>query len=188
MVHPRTKWRNARIAVGKCPNCGGIPDGESKLCIVCKKKANDAKKADVARWKKEGICQRCGRNKAIQDRSLCVGCHIKNARAGKLRSIRLKLRVLQAYGLRCRCCGSEVFEHLTIDHIDSNGTEHRRELGLKAGKAFYQWLTQNDFPDGFQTMCASCNLAKGIYGECPCSGGKRDELVVQVLAECSENP
>lgn len=29
------------------------------------------------------------------------------------------------------------------------------------------WLKTNGYPDGFQTLCHNCNMAKGFYGICP---------------------
>lgn len=64
---------------------------------------------------------------------------------------------------KCLCCGEELFEFLTIDHINGNGTKHRKEVG----KDFYRWLIHNKFPGGFRVLCMNCNHARGIYGECP---------------------
>ena len=74
---------------------------------------------------------------------------------------------MEAYGSECACCGitEEVF--LTIDHIDNNGSAHRREIGPKSGGvAIYGWLEHNDYPEGFQVLCHNCNYAK-YRGVCP---------------------
>ena len=55
-------------------------------------------------------------------------------------------------------------EFLQIDHIDGGGTKHRREIGVGM---LYKWLRRNNYPAGFQTLCANCNFAKGRYGKCP---------------------
>jgi len=31
----------------------------------------------------------------------------------------------------------------------------------------YKWLVANDFPPGFQVLCANCNMAKDRPGGCP---------------------
>jgi len=62
----------------------------------------------------------------------------------------------------CRWCGQGDLDVLVIDHIDDNGAEHRRENGGKgfSGDRFYRWIIRNDYPPGFQVLCANCNLKK----------------------------
>lgn len=77
-------------------------------------------------------------------------------------------RVFDHYGRECACCTST--ERLTIDHINGDGRQHRMQLfGRKqygAGFFFYDWLIKNDFPDGYQTLCLSCNISKGDGPAC----------------------
>ena len=91
-----------------------------------------------------------------------------------------KEKVLRHYGMRCACCGEGLCEGLTIDHINGDGAAHRRSLGVnrRGGSMFYSWLIKNNFPPGFQTLCGTCNLAKGTKKFCPhqsISGYKRKE-------------
>lgn len=72
----------------------------------------------------------------------------------------------------CACpgCGERHIEFLTIDHMNNDGAEHRRELGKgtrHCGGSMYHWLRKNNYPLGFQVLCFNCNCAKGLYGECP---------------------
>jgi hypothetical protein len=81
----------------------------------------------------------------------------------------LKTQVLAHYGKVCKCCGCDDFDYLTVDHIDGNGGEHRVELfgnNKAAGRVFYLWLIRNGFPDGYQTLCKSCNYSKGKTPQC----------------------
>lgn len=75
----------------------------------------------------------------------------------------LKIKVLTHYGngkLACVQCGYDAnLRALSIDHINNNGAEHRRELG-RQGVAFYRWLITNDYPEGYQTLCMTCQWAK----------------------------
>lgn len=85
-------------------------------------------------------------------------------------STRDKLRtdVLNAYGHQCTCCGEGTREFLAIDHINNDGAEHKRSLGLKSAQAFYTWLRTNNYPkENFQILCHNCNMAKGFYKRCP---------------------
>lgn len=66
--------------------------------------------------------------------------------------------------MNCACCGEDELTFLTIDHINNNGAEHRRNIK----KNLYDWLIQNDYPEGFQILCFNCNCGKYRNGgKCP---------------------
>lgn len=71
----------------------------------------------------------------------------------------------------CACCDEKIIEFLTIDHIEGNGAEHRRQLakqGIKlGGNALPYWLKKNGWPKGYQVLCANCNFGKRTHKECP---------------------
>ena len=80
---------------------------------------------------------------------------------------KLRAKCIEAYGgkePKCACCGEKEEQFLTFDHIDNNGSEHRRQI---KGGNIYQWMVKNSFPKGFQLLCYNCNCSKGFYGECP---------------------
>ena len=81
---------------------------------------------------------------------------------------RLRMKVLDAYGNQCACCGETTPEFLSVDHVNNDGSAHRREL-KGFGRSIYRWLAMNGYPqDGrFQLLCHNCNMAKGLYGSCP---------------------
>ena len=101
----------------------------------------------------------------------------KQAGYMKKYNLKLKRQVMDAYGGCCACCGETELVFLTIDHIEDNGAEHRRELGAKrtdggrwgsAGAPTYRWLRDNEFPEGFQVLCANCNCGRYWNGGlCP---------------------
>lgn len=64
----------------------------------------------------------------------------------------------------CRWCGQGDIDVLVIDHIEDDGAQHRRENGGKcfSGERFYRWIIKNDYPPGFQVLCANCNLKKEV--------------------------
>jgi hypothetical protein len=60
---------------------------------------------------------------------------------------------------------------LVVDHINDNGLEHRNSIGqgirkIGSGSVIIAWLIKNNFPEGFQLLCANCNMAKQSGG-CP---------------------
>jgi hypothetical protein len=78
---------------------------------------------------------------------------------------KVRSAVIEHYGGVCRCCGESQREFLCIDHVNNNGYQHRREI--KATR-IAGWLKRNNYPDGFQVLCANCNLGKRINGGvCP---------------------
>jgi hypothetical protein len=83
---------------------------------------------------------------------------------------KLRLEVLTHYSggpPKCVCCGCVEFRFLTLDHINGGGNQQRRELfgpssrKEKGGLPFYRWLRVHGYPEGFQVMCADCNMVKG---------------------------
>jgi hypothetical protein len=74
----------------------------------------------------------------------------------------VRIEVLSHYGGKCSFCGDSNLNHLSIDHINNDGAEHRRN-GFKSGK-LYRWLRDNNYPDGFQVLCFTHNFEKGHYG------------------------
>jgi hypothetical protein len=83
-----------------------------------------------------------------------------------------KQAAINAYGGKCACCGEAQVEFLAIDHIDGNGREHRKALGIPAsGKAFYAWLRRHGYPQAnLRVLCHNCNMSLGMYGYCPHGG------------------
>lgn len=80
---------------------------------------------------------------------------------------RRRYKVIEHYSngtMQCACCGESIYEFLTIDHIDNNGSQHRKEIGRSD---ITSWIFENDFPPGFQILCWNCNCAKGIHDSCP---------------------
>ena len=73
--------------------------------------------------------------------------------------------VLDHYGNKCACCGETEKLFLEIDHVYSDGSEHRK---LTNGASIAIWLIRNGFPPGFQILCSNCNQGKQMCGGvCP---------------------
>ncbi len=69
--------------------------------------------------------------------------------------------------MKCMCpgCNEDHLDFLTIDHINNDGAEHRKEIG-DGGSNLYYWIYKNNFPEGFQVLCMNCNFSKGKHGHC----------------------
>ena len=76
---------------------------------------------------------------------------------------KIRLEVLAHYSRtqtpRCTNCGVSDIDVLCIDHINGGGHEHRKIVGFAN---FYNYLRRNGYPEGFQVLCANCNLKKEI--------------------------
>lgn len=117
-------------------------------------------------------------------RHRCHVCHkqiVRNISAGKYityheqallrtknRYIRHRSEVLAHYGNECACCGESEPLFLAVDHINNDGSEHRRSKDRSSHNNMYGWLVRNGFPDGFQILCSNCNHGKHRNGgTCP---------------------
>lgn len=95
----------------------------------------------------------------------------------------LKWEVFAAYGGKCECCGEDNAAFLGIDHVNSDGAEHRRKLKEDdpmfnsstrepTGTNFYYWLKRRGYPKEYRVLCHNCNLGRHICGGiCPHQGG-----------------
>ena len=75
-----------------------------------------------------------------------------------------KRKVFNNYGNKCSTCLFNDIRALQIDHINNNGAEERKALGGQkfSGWKFYKYLIDNNYPDGYQTLCANCNMIKQL--------------------------
>jgi hypothetical protein len=82
-----------------------------------------------------------------------------------------KIDACNAYGGPiCACCGEHRIEFLTLDHINNDGAEHRRQLFGTAkigGPRLYRALQKLGYPPGLRVLCFNCNCARGFCGYCP---------------------
>jgi hypothetical protein len=68
----------------------------------------------------------------------------------------------------CECCGHKDFDTLTVQHLQHNGEEHRRETG--DGKSFYWWVVRQSDADlraaDLAVWCANCQAIDHRLGSC----------------------
>ncbi len=96
----------------------------------------------------------------------------------------IKVQVVNGYGGCCNCCGENILEFLSVDHIHNNGGEERRKDRNMVGRKIYQYLIANNFPkDDYQILCMNCNFAKGMHGYCPHSLRNSLQDIVQGVVE-----
>jgi len=62
--------------------------------------------------------------------------------------------------LTCKLCNFSDVRALCLDHINNNGAEERRRSKKPTGNSFYSYLIKQGFPEGYQVLCANCNMIK----------------------------
>jgi hypothetical protein len=149
------------------------PTPETRRCYKCEEvKSIDLFRKDrAASGGRAYICKQCAHQQKARWRSDNLERARETARrrqrvVGPAENKALREQILREYGGVCVCCGESEPKFLSIDHINNDGAEHRKEVGH--GGRLYRWLRRNGFPkDNYQLLCMNCNFAKGRYGLCP---------------------
>lgn len=154
------QYRYARIAKGLCPRCGAQAENGNISCQACRDKTKDKRRS--------GRCSACLRIAPRPQKALCERCASVSRVRLHANYHRLKNEVYAAYGgYLCVCCGETHEALLTLDHINNDGAEHRKET-KKNAKGIYGDLKKKGYPKIMQVMCHNCNF--GRYrngGVCP---------------------
>lgn len=127
-------------------------------------KARKNSVASVCRLKPghNGACRSRTRRESVSDKSRIAALARTAERLQVIRST-----IFAYYGEECTCCRST--QSLTIDHVNGDGAEHRKNLPggeSRSGLFLYRWLIDNDMPSGFQTLCNRCNSSKKTGTAC----------------------
>jgi len=134
-----------------------------KKCNLCSsvKQLEDFVKSKQYEDGRKPVCKEChnfmGRQRYHRD-------WVKQQERRRVKHLKLKNAAIDNYGVVCQCCGESERAFLTIDHINNDGAEHRRNTNVGGGHNLYQWLKNNDYPEGFQVLCMNCNFSKHTNG------------------------
>ncbi len=82
------------------------------------------------------------------------------------RSRSYRIKILEAYGNKCACCGETTPEFLALDHVNNDGAAERKKTAL-AGSTFYCYVLRQGCPPTYRLLCHNCNSSRGYYGYCP---------------------
>lgn len=163
-----------RVENGLCGQCGKVPPSDGKKdCSTCREyqATARAKRAKSGYFKEygqefrvkrnaEGKCYHCNQQ-AIEGKKSCSNCiAVQKKRRDSYKEI-----CFEKYGGKCSCCGETTPQFLTIDHINNDGAEHRREI---KNISIHHWLIKNNFPNDFRLLCFNCNCGRQLNGGiCP---------------------
>ena len=158
MDTPQDRRRIRNMQAGLCP-CGRPTEPNRKKCGACQSSINKTVKKWKQRNRDAGLC-RCGRELASITK--CQFCLDRGTALSRTNF----LATLDAYdGRKCACCGENILQFLTIDHISNDGYKTR---SLGRGSSLYARLKRLGYPQGYQVLCFNCNLAKARNnGSCP---------------------
>ena len=147
------------------------PSGLADECKICKSeigKLYQAKYKEKIKLKKHEYYLD-NKDSIAQKTSLYIKENrVKHNAWGTKAKNKLKTDVFYVYSCgqpKCKSCNETEIGVLTIDHIDGNGSEHRKEIfgnNRRCGYPFYQWLKKNDYPPNFQVLCYNCQYRKRL--------------------------
>ncbi len=155
----RKKYR----ALGLCNYCPNPVDAGSIVCVEHrnKRKVNDDKRR--ANRTASQLCTSCGSELPKgASRLTCSACSERN----RLGSEQKRRTIFSWYGSGCACCGESNYYFLTLDHVNNDGAQERKQLGGQQQVLSRLWKEQCTLPE-YQLLCYNCNCAKGMRGECP---------------------
>ncbi len=102
------------------------------------------------------ICKTCisNKNKEFQQKT----------KYNIIKNLQSKKDLLEAYGNKCNCCGCDIWQFLTLDHVNNDGNIERANI---IGSQ-YDNIKRAGYPkDKYQLLCMNCNYSKGHNGFCP---------------------
>ena len=98
-----------------------------------------------------------------------------NAKWQREKRLEYKMKVIEGYGGACTCCGETEFLFLQIHHPNNNGKPDRKKHGGNS-YYFYRWITDNNFPSGYELLCSNCHLGIHLSGDGICPHKIQDQL------------
>lgn len=162
----KKRYKNAKEN-SICFNCGKITINNKTRCEDCSLKHNENRKQEYNKSLENNLCVICRKNQVNEGRR-CKECIEKRNKwfqksdtkqKYKTRRDENKKMVIEHYGSKCVCCGENNISFLSMDHINNDGREHRKQVG--EGANFYKWILDNNFPqDILQVLCFNCNFSK----------------------------
>ena len=130
--------------------------GRSSYCVPC----NAARRRD---WYAANADH--ARELAKEKRDTWVGATFEKPLSRNTAANRIiRDKVLDALGGKCACCGTELREFLTVDHIHGGGGRHRAE---NSNGYFYRLLLKDLDPSKYRILCYNCNCSRAHRGYCP---------------------
>lgn len=168
-----------------CRRCGDKPLEGKTRCERCHIKHLEYQKKSKANAEKQGLCRNCLIKEIQIGSSMCVECLESHRIYGRKKYQKYRQLCIENYGGKCTCCGCKVAKYLQLDHINNDGSEHRKKIydggpGIRGG-SIYPWACRNNYPSNLQLLCANCHQAKTTCGGCT----EEDHRIMRLIYEVS---
>lgn len=149
---------------------------DTKTCKQCKitKPLSDYHKAPRNKQGVKTICKDCHNGNLRQFYADNPAEHTREKQRQREYRESVKQQVFDYYGEYCACCGEAERIFLTLDHINNDGAQHKRELSKQANARsvgadkLWRAIIKDGFPNSYQILCYNCNCGKRDNGGiCP---------------------
>lgn len=140
-----------------------------KYCLDCHKLITEEIKCVVKRTKRNNtvkrICKNCDNLKRKAKYNTDQKFRESSIKNTTKYHTGLRRLILDVYGKKCVCCGEGHEEFLQLDHINKDGSSHRKRVGING---VYRDVRNMGFPKNkFRILCSNCNQSLGMRGYCP---------------------
>jgi len=146
-----------------CTKCGEPRYNDSKWCLAHK----EARKVSKDRWRQVRIaehrCVQCGFGLPENWKILT---YVKCVHRSRAKTETQRREVIEMYGSKCACCGESNFYFLTLDHVNNNGAEERKQPSGQ-NRIWARLRREKTVSPDYQILCYNYNCAKGHLGSCP---------------------
>lgn len=149
-----------------CARCGESKQLADFHRTKCKNSHLGFRYATVCRVCSNAYCREYGsankerRNKRLREWRKVADREMVKAmdrRSAVRRTIKYKQLAIDVYGGKCANCGVAHSAVLTLDHVNNDGNEHRKQI---SENRLFLWACKNGFPDSLQLLCYNCNIGK----------------------------
>lgn len=157
-----------RLAQGVCIDCGDpypvIVTLKVRLCVKCRDGRTRRAKASIKARKAAALCCTCGEPSKLT--AICPKCIQARTEANRQMRRRTRLFVVAALGGRCIDCGESDIRVMTLDHVNGDGAEHRREQGDSSRRIWRdvekQIITLGESTRKVVLRCYNCHFKKDL--------------------------
>jgi len=169
---------NIRISVGLikvCSKCGTEkPIEEFSICDNGKRRRSGCKQCFAQHDRDRYIKQKA------ENIKLYRAAHTPDElRKGRERGVKRREWTLTLLGNKYTCCGEDIPERLTFDHI--HGGEHK--VGMSGAATVNEILKMESPASKYRLLCYNCNMSLRAYGYCSHQGHSPEEEPVHSKRE-----
>ena len=103
------------------------------------------------------LCSQCASSK--------IKRYQKETNYNSIKNLNSRQICLNILGNDCACCKENIWQFLTLDHINNDGYLDKRNKKVITITSFYRFINKEDILR-FQILCMNCNYSKGHNGFC----------------------